>query len=734
MTDHHWIVGADRRSRLGVLDELVAAGDLPGPQLVIDAHRRLRGPYTAGGSLIRALVPEVLARTPELVPGRATEILCVAPELEGVVPAGPQTLTSLAVPEERTRYYSRLRTRRIAHGLAEFLRDLQAGQPGRTVVIENLDQADPTDVELAAVLLRRLDPARLALVIGSAGEVAGPVGPPFGELARRRVAAALPAREPAERSPLARAAAFVRSDGTSDDPALLAGYAGLDPARTAALHDARADELDRRGEFSLRLGAIAWHREHGSDPAGSGVAALKGALEHCIALGFYDATVDAGTRGRALVDPERQFDRYWAFTAKLTMALSALGRAAEAEALYDELRALTTNPQYHLAAAYTTAMLYTRHHDEDRKDHLRAKGWANTAIAFALQLPDPKERAFQVAFNRNGLALVEVHLKHLDVALELVDAALAELDAALEPTEHRLHRSVLVYNRAQVHAGLGHLAAALADYDAVIGADPNYSEYHFERGNLHRRAGDLEAARVDYDVAIRTSPPYPEAYYNRADVLVELGQTDAALADFSEVIELDPEHVDARINRAGLLLEVEDGEQVDAALATATADVEVGLALAPGNPHLLLLSARLADQRADADPAEKLYAAALEADPRLVAAWTGRAVMRFGRGDVDGALRDLDNALRIEPDPVAFYNRGVAHQSQQDWAAAVTDFTAALELAGDDLDLRFERARSHAALGHPGPARADLEMVVEAASGEQLTAAEDLLATLPPPA
>jgi hypothetical protein len=43
-----------------------------------------------------------------------------------------------------------------------------------------------------------------------------------------------------------------------------------------------------------------------------------------------------------------------------------------------------------MQAAYATAMLYTRHHDEGNKDHRKALGWINQAIAFAQTTDDPR--------------------------------------------------------------------------------------------------------------------------------------------------------------------------------------------------------------------------------------------------------------------------------------------------------------------------------------------------------
>src|SRR5262245_46207360 len=74
-------------------------------------HRNLRGPYTAGGQLLRHIVPELMAVDPALVKPASTAIVAIAPDLEGAAPTRPQTLTDLAEGDERTRFYAVQRAR-----------------------------------------------------------------------------------------------------------------------------------------------------------------------------------------------------------------------------------------------------------------------------------------------------------------------------------------------------------------------------------------------------------------------------------------------------------------------------------------------------------------------------------------------------------------------------------------------------------------------------------------------
>jgi tetratricopeptide (TPR) repeat protein len=611
MTRHRWITAPSADPELPLLAR-------------IDAHRRLRGPYTAAGSLVRALEVD-----PALLARHDVEVLTVAPELRGTGSGSRETLTSLAPPDERTRFYPPARTQRLAHGLAELLRDTVATGPRRALVIERVDEADPTDLEWIATLLRRIDPARLQLVV-----CAGEDGPLTGALQRYADRGPGVVPEPA--------ADYVASDGTDDR--LRAAYDALGADERAALHDARADELEARGERSLELGAIPYHRERGSDPRGAGAQAVLAALQHCMLSGFYDAVLDLAHRAYALLDWSEQPEECWRVTSKLTMALAAMGRPDEAAELYDHACVQTTLPKIHLHAAYGRAMLNTRFFPAERRDRVKAKAWINTAIALSSQLPDAQRRAFDLSFNENGLALIETYLGDPEKALALVAQGIERVEAELEDERLLLHRSVLRYNRAQLLSRMGRLDEALAAYGEAIDADPNQSEYHFERGNLLRRLGRGEEALADYDEAIRTSPPYPEPHLVRADLALELGDEEAALAGYSYALELDPALTDARVGRASLLFAAD-------ALEAARADVLAGLTEAPESAELHALHAAIAQQEERFDEAHDAYADALRRDPTLAAAWSNRATLWYEQGEIERAVEDLKTALELDDDP-----------------------------------------------------------------------------------
>ncbi|MEV2270390.1 tetratricopeptide repeat protein [Nonomuraea africana] len=369
-------------------------------------------------------------------------------------------------------------------------------------------------------------------------------------------------------------------------------------------------------------------------------------VDHCVREGFLHAVAELGGRGLAVTEEGGQ--AWWRFAQRTATALGGLGRHEQARAVWERVRRVSQDPNMHAAAAYGTAMLDARHPDPAQRDLGRARGWVNQAIAISTLVPD---RAFKLGFDRNGLALIELREGRKEAALELVESAI-DLAARELPDRHPVHRMVLLANRAQLLAALGHTKEALEDYSAAIAIDPAFPDHYLDRGNLWFSLGRHEEALADYQSAIAMSPPLPEAYYNRAEVRIALGEEEAALADLAYVLELDPAYLDAYINRAGLLAGMERD-------AEAFADVRAGLALAPGNPHLLTVLGQLETAAGRQEEAERALDAAIAAAPTLAAAWANRGALRYELGQLEAALADLTRAVELDPQPDLLANRAV---------------------------------------------------------------------------
>ena len=95
--------------------------------------------------------------------------------------------------------------------------------------------------------------------------------------------------------------------------------------------------------------------------------------------------------------------------------------------------------------------------------------------------------------------------------------------------------------------------------------------------------------------------------------------------------------------------------------------------------------AREAVDRGDLGDAEAAVSRAISADPGMGLYWRQRGALRLIRGNVDGALADLDKSVQINPyDDQGWSALAAAHLSQEDISAAESAIANAVELQRSD--------------------------------------------------
>ncbi|HZU95260.1 MAG TPA: protein kinase [Planctomycetota bacterium] len=195
----------------------------------------------------------------------------------------------------------------------------------------------------------------------------------------------------------------------------------------------------------------------------------------------------------------------------------------------------------------------------------------------------------------------------------------------------------------------------------------------------------------------RPGVPPPRAVEEpRADALAKLAEADLeryelrdAIARATSAIALDPRCALAwRVRGAARTIRGADD-------AAGLEDLETAFRLAPGD---LLALAALAE--AKRDPA--LIARVFAVNARLPVAFRARAGYRFLKGDLEGSLADLDEAVRMDPkDALALVARSGVHMKREEEAAALEDATRAIEVSRGALELAFiTRATVHFSLRH----------------------------------
>ncbi len=120
-----------------------------------------------------------------------------------------------------------------------------------------------------------------------------------------------------------------------------------------------------------------------------------------------------------------------------------------------------------------------------------------------------------------------------------------------------------------------------------------------------------------------------------------------------------------------------------------------------GTPAVRLLIARGSRELSEGAAGDALdsFDAALDLSPDLLDGWRGRAAARRSLGDYTGAVRDLQELLRREPNSfIAFQDLSHVAEARGDWKSALTAWQKVLELdpqtPGGQIRLRDLRRRA----------------------------------------
>lgn len=195
----------------------------------------------------------------------------------------------------------------------------------------------------------------------------------------------------------------------------------------------------------------------------------------------------------------------------------------------------------------------------------------------------------------------------------------------------------------------------------------------------HLAAGDLAKARMEAQNAVQVAPKNVRARYVLAQVAEQNGELGQMLGHLEVVIGEDPTHVASRVKMATLLLYAQDYEGA-AGLAAAARE------LAPDDPSVRLLDARLLLQKGDVPAGLRELDFVLEKQPQNAGAALIRGVT-LSQSDPERGLADLAaSAARLDPEKarplrearIKIYGRLGRHaEVEREIQALVRDFPRA---------------------------------------------------------
>jgi tetratricopeptide (TPR) repeat protein len=590
---------------------------------LLECHREEGGPWAGLRDLIAELVLDLQRKAPALIEKHDYELAFVLPELRRTLQVRNSSLTDVSHESERTRYYASDRAFRIPNGLVDLLtswRPHAAGVPW-VIACNDFDHSGTlTRMFFTELMRRRGRQLDLRLIVA--------VAPGSGEAVLKQFDASIPSEH-------LRLSLPVDPVGPPPDPEEMGRR-----ARALAPEVPDMAGLENVLPRLIRL----WLASNEPERA---LQVRVHALSIYTTRGFY---ADALLYGEpALAQLEQQcpddLDMRMRIYNRLSNCYAALDRPQQGLAIAQKAMASTQNPRDLLAWCYIMAMYHARY--LPNRDYALAESYLEQGLRYIEQSGLPlHDRLFRKAFNRNGLAMIRHFQKRYDEAITLCRTSFDELNAHLQPDEHRLHRSVLLYNIAQVYSAVGRIQEAITMYTEAMEIDPNYSEYYNERGGLYLKTGRPKDAERDLLRAIDLSPPYMEAWVNLGQSYCLLERWEDAVAAYSRALDLNPRQAVALAGRGQAYEEL--GQ-----MPLALEDYEQSLRSNAAQPQI----------------------------------YANRAVLHYQAGNLNESLEDLNKAIQLAPGLAELYhNRATAFRDLGRLAEAERDLHRYLELNSDAED------------------------------------------------
>jgi tetratricopeptide (TPR) repeat protein len=625
-------------ARSAVLQNWLEAASKRGARVeLLPCNFEKNGIWAGLRELLLPMIPRLKRDAPHLVDKHSYELSTILPELRRTITVRNASLTDTSPDHEKVRNFPIDRAYRIAHGVIDLLeayRDSAVDAPW-VMACDDYHRAGALVRRFFTELMRRRGrQLNLTLLVAVAPGAAPSVADSFGQQFSGQI---------------------VRLDLPED---VSAPVAREEMTRKAQELEARVDHDPIESEIHLQQLINYWSESSQPERGIRWKAMAIGTYNH---LGLYeDAIFYSESVGQHLDTLcGRDHNLRWNIVGNLFGCHIAAGNVKLAQQIV-EREALTVidDISVHPRIYYVMAMLYSRFLPPAEQDLKRAAKYVEHALeCLSKAVVANEQRHFLTAFLKNGLAFIRHRQGRPADGIALCKEAMVILNEHLGPEQHRLHRSVLFYNIAQVYSMTGPFDEAIEHFTAALEMDPNYSEYHNDRGSIYMKLGELDKALQDYLTAIELSPPYPEVLTNLGQCYRLMERPAEAAAAYTRSLDLNPNQILALVGRAQSL---EEQGQMQAALEDYTA----ALVLNPEQPFVL----------------------------------GNRAILHFELQHLDDALEDLNRAVKLSPQtPDLYQNRAVALSALERFDDAACDLEAYLRLCPDAED-RDEVLRQLASL------------------------------------
>ncbi len=251
-------------------------------------------------------------------------------------------------------------------------------------------------------------------------------------------------------------------------------------------------------------------------------------------------------------------------------------------------------------------------------------------------------KSYALAYNLRGLAY----------------RAAGKPDLAIKDYTYIIENINSEYADAYVNRGIalsdtGMFSEALSDLRRSIEFDPELVVAYINRGSVYRKLTDYDLALADFNTAIRLQErkleknkdsykPSPVPYNSLGELYLELKKYNDAVKSFDSAIAIDPRYVEAYNNR-GL------ARHALAQSQSARNDLDEAIRLDPNSAVYPFNRGVIYLDLESYPESIRDFSRAIERKPDYVEAYRHRAMAYQLYGKIDLALKDIEAALKIDP-------------------------------------------------------------------------------------
>lgn len=264
------------------------------------------------------------------------------------------------------------------------------------------------------------------------------------------------------------------------------------------------------------------------------------------------------------------------------------------------------------------------------------------------------------------------------------------------------------YYRAVAKYSLDDYRGADADATACIERNPFFNNVFYLRGVIRQSIGEYKLAIADYKQGLEYAPGDRNLLYNIALAYVQDSNYVAADSAFQTLFEYHKSYAPGYFTRGQYNLMRGD-------TLAAMSDLDYAITLDKNLSEAYAVRGVLRVERdEDYEGALTDLDEAIKLSPRRVPYYINRALVRYFSDDLRGAMSDYDYVLILDPNNVmTYYNRGLLRAQVGDRNRAVDDFTQVIEREPHNYMAVYNRAVLYDMLGSYNEAIADYDVVLE---------------------